>query len=141
MEPCIFCEIVKGRAPSYTIYQDNFVTAFLDINPVHAGHLLIVPNIHFERLDHIDDESVSNALTGAIIKLSKALIASNLCDDYTVLSDNGRLAEQDVMHAHVHIIPRRQNEAMKLYLPTDNDAAKDENLIEVINTLKQNITN
>lgn len=51
MNNCIFCKIVKGEAPSYTIYQDEVATAFLDINPVTMGHILVVPNKHFNRLD------------------------------------------------------------------------------------------
>ena len=54
MENCIFCKIIKGDIPSYTIYEDDIVKVFLDVNPMSPGHMLIIPKKHFENLDDID---------------------------------------------------------------------------------------
>lgn len=62
MEDFIFCGIVRDEIPSYTIYKEELVTAFLDINPVALGHTLVIPNKHFDRLDTINDEGVMKGL-------------------------------------------------------------------------------
>ena len=54
MDNCIFCKIINGEIPSYTIYEDDIVKVFLDINPETIGHMLIIPKKHFECLEDID---------------------------------------------------------------------------------------
>ncbi len=136
MEDCIFCRIIKEEIPSYTIYKDEVVTAFLDVNPVASGHTLIVPNKHFDRLDTINDEEVMKGLMNAAIKLSNSLISSGICTDFTLLSDNGLNAQQDIMHTHLHVIPRYTNEKIELKLPTDKEVASDEKLSYTYKLLK-----
>ena len=136
MGNCIFCKIVSGDISSYTIYKNEIATAFLDINPVASGHTLVIPNIHFNRLDSIDDEEVMKGLMNAIIKVSNSLVASGICTDFTILSDNGVQAQQDIMHTHFHIIPRHKNEIIELDLPTNKKAANENNLKCIYNLLK-----
>ena len=62
----IFCKIIKGEIPSYTIYEDEIVKVFLDVNPNHNGHTLIVPKNHYENLCDIDEEVWNH-----ILKISK----------------------------------------------------------------------
>ncbi|WP_259331040.1 HIT domain-containing protein, partial [Bacillus sonorensis] len=62
MDKCIFCDIVRQKISCFEIYKNDFVTAFLDINPISYGHTLIIPNNHIERLDHLNDPSLSKAL-------------------------------------------------------------------------------
>ena len=137
MENCIFCGIVRGELSSYTIFKDEIVTAFLDINPVALGHILVIPNKHFTRLDTINDEEIMKGLMNAIIKVSNQLVASGICNDFTILNDNGINAQQDIMHTHFHIIPRHRNENIELNLPTDKDVANTEKLKYAYNLLKQ----
>lgn len=100
---CIFCKIIAGEIPSYKIYEDDLVYAFLDINPVGAGHTLIVPKEHTLDFTSIDDETL-----GHIINLSKKisnLIVSKLgADGFSLVQNNGIC--QDVKHFHLHIIPK-----------------------------------
>ena len=65
---CIFCKIINGQIPSYKIYEDDIVYAFLDINPDSAGHTLIIPKKHFQDLSDIDDITLNH-----IMKISKIL--------------------------------------------------------------------
>lgn len=65
---CIFCDIVSGNAPSWTIYQDNQVTAFFDYFPASNGHLLIVPNQHHENIFEIPEDTLSH-----LAKISKKI--------------------------------------------------------------------
>ena len=104
MESCIFCKIVKGEVPCAKIHEDEKFLAFLDINPVNHGHLLIIPKVHVEWMQEADDETVAE-----IFKLSKKLMLAmkkGLQCDYVMLSVVGT----DVPHFHVHLIPRYLND-------------------------------
>lgn len=141
MGNCILCQIVKGERHSYTLYQDETVTAFLDINPVTAGHSLVVPNKHFARLDKIEAISIMQGLMNGVIKVANLLIHSDICNDYTVLQDNGVNAQQDIMHAHFHIIPRHHDESIEFHLPTDEQCSNKDNLTHTYHLLKANDNN
>lgn len=136
MRNCLFCKIVRDESPSYKIYQDEITTAFLDINPVSLGHILVIPNKHFDRLDLINDQKVMAGLMNTIIKVSKLLISSGICRDFTLLQDNGPNAQQDIMHTHFHIIPRHNEERVKFQLPTDIRHSDEESLAYTYNLLK-----
>ncbi|MGP3607648.1 HIT family protein [Anoxybacteroides rupiense] len=136
MKKCVFCEIVNGTSPCYEVYKDDYVTAFLDINPVSIGHTLIVTNKHIERLDNIKDNQIANALMNSLIIVSKKLIKSSICKDFTVLQDNGYWAQQDIKHIHFHIIPRHKDEKIVLKLETDFVAAENKNLLKTWEKIK-----
>ena len=57
---CIFCKIIKGEIPSYTVYEDEIVKVFLDIEPNTNGHLLIIPKKHFTNIVDLDEETMSH---------------------------------------------------------------------------------
>ncbi|MGJ9458977.1 HIT domain-containing protein [Oceanobacillus sp. CF4.6] len=139
MEDCIFCGIVREEISLYTIYKDEIATAFLDINPVALGHTLVIPNKHFNRLDTVNDEEVMKRLMNALIKVSNLLITSDICTDFTILSDNGVNAQQDIMHTHFHIIPRHHNEKIELKLATNKEVANAKNLKYTYNHLKKSL--
>jgi len=99
---CIFCKINNKEIPSYTIYEDNVVRVFLDINPKHNGHILIIPKDHYTNIEDID----INVLTH-IMKISKEmykLLNDKLSPNGIVLNQNNGIA-QDVKHYHLHLIP------------------------------------
>ncbi len=139
MENCIFCGIVRGEISSYTVFKDEIATAFLDINPVALGHILVIPNKHFDRLDTINDEEIMKGLMNALIKVSNLLITSGICNDFTILNDNGINAQQDIMHTHFHIMPRHHNEKIELKLPTDKEVANTEKLKYTYTLLNQSL--
>ena len=139
MEQCIFCGIVKKEKSAYIIYEDEIVTAFLDINPIALGHTLVIPNKHFARLDAINDEKVMQGLMSALVKVSNMLVKAGLCEDFTVLNDNGVNAQQDIMHIHFHIIPRHRNENIELKLPTNKEIATKEKLLFAYNLIKNSV--
>ncbi|KAK7745903.1 Adenosine 5'-monophosphoramidase [Cytospora paraplurivora] len=98
---CIFCKIIKGEIPSFKLYETEKTLAFMDIQPLSKGHALIVPKYHAERLPEVPDEHLTELLPIAK-KLAKAIDAEN----YNILQNNGKLANQEVGHVHVHIIPK-----------------------------------
>jgi histidine triad (HIT) family protein len=100
MQDCIFCKIVKKESPSDIVYEDKNFFAFLDIQPVSDGHILIVPKEHIVWMQDADDEMIAE-----IFKLSKKLmlaIKKGVGCDYVQLSIVGK----DVPHFHIHLIPR-----------------------------------
>ena len=104
---CIFCKILNGDIPSYTIYEDEDVKCFLDINPMHNGHTLIIPKKHIKDMYEIDNETLSKVHNRAkeIMNLINDKLKPN---GIRLLQNNGIL--QEVKHYHLHIIPNYENE-------------------------------
>lgn len=102
---CIFCRIVEGQIPSMKVFESERVFAFLDINPLAEGHLLVIPKRHYERLDEMPAAEVAE-LAGHLPKLGAAVVAATGAQGYNVLQNNGVCAGQAVDHLHFHIIPR-----------------------------------
>jgi histidine triad (HIT) family protein len=121
MESCIFCKIVKGEIPSSKIHEDENFLAFLDIQPVSDGHLLVIPKRHAIWMQEADDETISGIFKLAK-KLMSALKAGLICD-YVSLSVGGT----DVPHFHIHLMPRYHHDGLKSW-PTkkykDGEAAE-----------------
>ena len=109
MEDCIFCKIVKGEIPSFKVYENDQVFAFEDINPISLGHTLIVPKKHAENLWEITPEDLS-AIHLASQKIARALRKAIDAAGIACLQLNGREVNQVVMHYHLHLIPRSQND-------------------------------
>jgi len=109
---CIFCKIVAGEIPSYKIYEDDKMLAFLDINPVTSGHTLLIPKEHFQAMVDTPDELISHLYIRAK-KLIKA-IKKAMNADYVVVSVVG----VDVPHFHIHLIPRNFNDGLAGSWPT-----------------------
>lgn len=100
---CLFCKIIEGSIPSKTIYEDELVKVFLDINPVTNGHCLIIPKKHIVTVDELDNE-----LAQHILKVEKKiyhLLKEKLNIEGLTIAQNNELG-QVVKHYHVHLIPR-----------------------------------
>ncbi|KAJ5898781.1 hit family protein 1 [Penicillium taxi] len=98
---CIFCKIIKGDIPSFKLFESDKVFAFLDIQPLSRGHALVIPKFHGEKLIDIPDEDLVEILP-LVKKIAKAFGAQ----DFNVLQNNGRIANQAVDHVHFHMIPK-----------------------------------
>lgn len=106
MNDCIFCKIINNDIPSYTVYEDDIVKVFLDINPESVGHMLIIPKNHFDCLDDIDMTTLS--YINEISKKMHTLLKDKLnIDGMSVIQNNG--CAQEVKHYHMHIIPKYIN--------------------------------
>ena len=112
---CIFCKIINGEIPSYTIYEDENVKAFLDVNPISNGHTLVIPKKHIENLYEMDIEDLKN-IELASKKVAEILKEKLGCPGVTRVQNNEY--GQDVKHYHMHLIPRYENDNLKLI--TDN---------------------
>lgn len=106
MSDCIFCKIVSGEIPSYTVYEDDVVKAFLDISQVTPGHTLVIPKKHVANLFEYD-EDLAAAVFSRIPKIARAVKESNPdIKGMNVLNNNGEVAYQSVFHSHIHLVPR-----------------------------------
>lgn len=103
----IFCKIINNEIPSYTIYEDEIIKVFLDVNPVSKGHTLIIPKKHYENMFDIDQETLNYILKKAkdIANLLKEKLN---CDGITLAQNNG--LGQEIKHYHLHLIPKYHNE-------------------------------
>jgi histidine triad (HIT) family protein len=102
---CIFCKIVKNEIPSVRVYEDDRVLAFMDINPINDGHLLIIPKAHAATVHEIGEADFL-AVMSATHKLAAAVRKALNPDGINLLQLNGKAANQVVPHLHVHIVPR-----------------------------------
>lgn len=102
---CIFCDIVEGKIPSYKLYEDEDVLAFLDISQVTKGHTLIIPKKHSD--DFITCEEVDMIKVMKVAhRLSAHLMDKTKAKGMHLLSNAHEAAGQSVPHFHVHLIPR-----------------------------------
>lgn len=109
---CIFCKIINNEIPSYKIYEDEIVLAFLDVNPDSNGHTLIIPKEHYLDLDDIPESTLNHIMK--VAKDIKILLQEKLnCDGLTLIQNNGNV--QEVKHYHLHLKPHYNN-AQKLEL-------------------------
>jgi len=104
-DDCIFCSIVDGDIPSYTVYEDDDVMAFLDANPLARGHTLVIPKEHHERVNDLP-ANLSTATFDAVHDLTDRVEAAVDAEATTIAVNNGPAAGQEVPHVHVHIVPR-----------------------------------
>lgn len=106
MNDCLFCKIIKGDIPSTKVYEDEFVYAFLDIEPQAPFHAVIVPKIHVKSADEINaDNSMYIAkIFEAVAKIAKT---ENLENGYRVVNNCGADGGQTVGHIHFHLLARR----------------------------------
>ncbi len=123
MDNCIFCKIINNEIPSYKIYEDDYVLAFLDISQVTKGHTLVIPKKHAQDIFEIDDESVAKVSQTAR-KLAKEIVEKLGANGVNIINNNKKLAGQTVFHYHVHIIPRYDKND-KLTLKFNENQEKD----------------
>lgn len=101
---CLFCRIVAGEIPSKQVYADEHAIAFLDINPWHVGHTLVVPRRHVD--DLLGEPGALTEIAPAISATARLLVDRLAADGLNLLSSSGDAAGQEVFHLHVHLVPR-----------------------------------
>jgi len=106
---CVFCKIRDGKLPSMKVYEDERTLVFMDINPLNAGHCLVVTRTHAPTIWESDEEDLQAAIAVAK-KIALALREAVKPDGLNVLQANGAAAFQSVPHFHLHLIPRFNND-------------------------------
>ena len=122
MSDCIFCKIANGEIPSNTIFEDDNFRVILDNGPATKGHALVLPKKHYADLFEIPEETVMEAVKVAK-KVAGTMKDKLGCDGLNLVQNNGAAAGQTVMHFHLHIIPRYENDGQHiLWKPTSPSA-------------------
>ena len=136
MADCIFCKIAGGEIPSYTVYEDNDFRAIMDIAPASKGHVIILPKVHAADVFELEEDIASKIYVVAQ-KIAKAVKEATGCDGVNILQNNGEAAGQTVFHLHMHVIPRWNNDGIKIkWVPGQADKTDIE---AVASKIKENI--
>jgi len=112
MDSCIFCKIVRGEIPSYKVYEDDDVLAFLDITQVTPGHTLIIPKQHVTDIFELSSE-LAGKIFAKVPKISQQLKEALSPIGLNVVNNN-QAPLQSVFHYHIHLIPRYPNDGFVL---------------------------
>jgi len=125
MTDCIFCKIIKGGLPSSKVYEDEVCIAFMDIQPVNPGHVLVVPKTHSKDLSDLPAD------TGAHLFRVAQRIAVHMpevgikTEGINLLVAHGEAAGQEVFHVHLHVIPRYKGDGFGfMFGPNYKDLAE-----------------
>lgn len=119
MESCIFCKIIKGEIPSAQVYEDEKILAFLDINPVNHGHVLVIPKAHHPRMEETPDAVVADIFVQSKRLMPAIKKATNA--EHIAVSVVGT----EVPHFHIHLIPRRHDDGLAGFWPTKKYGEKE----------------
>lgn len=107
----IFDRILAGEIPCHRVYEDEWVLAFLDVNPIAAGHTLVIPKERAAELHELSDDAAA-AIGRVLPRIARAVRTATGTETYNILQNNGALAHQAVMHVHFHIIPKTEDEGL-----------------------------
>lgn len=107
---CVFCNLANKVWDTNIVYEDDDFVALLDLSQLTKGHTLVMPKKHIENLLFSDDETLSKILIVAK-KVSKAVMKAFGASGVNIINNCGEMAGQTVMHLHIHIIPRYENDS------------------------------
>ena len=100
---CVFCKIINKQSPAHIVYEDSLVISFLDIEPIHEGHVLIVPKQHVDSIDKLPEDTL-----GSIMSVAKRMVVALKeiygNEGYSIMQNGGKYC--DFGHAHFHVFPR-----------------------------------
>jgi len=114
MEDCVFCNIVKGKGTESLVYSDEKTVAFMDIQPVNSGHVLVIPRAHVAGLSDLDEETGAQVFKVGI-RVANAIKRSGIkCEGVNLLVSDGRAAFQEIFHVHLHVIPRFEGDNLRI---------------------------
>ena len=129
---CLFCGIVAGEVPAQIVDSDEHTVAFMDINPATRGHALVVPRAHTADLFEISDEDLERTIL-AVRRLTRRIEDSLEPDGFNLLNSCRPAAWQTVFHFHIHVIPRYDDDPLKLpWIPRGVEAAEIERVADRI---------
>jgi histidine triad (HIT) family protein len=113
---CIFCRIIGGDEMVSLIHEDEEIIAFLDIQPLYSGHVLVVPKQHFKNLFYVPEDLAARTFATAR-RILPGLRKATGCRAVNLFSPNGAHGGQDVFHFHLHLIPVPEDQPFPLQLP------------------------
>lgn len=126
---CTFCDLIHGAAEVSICHEDADSIAFMDIQPVNNGHVLVVPRTHYDSLRDVPPE-IGKHLFDVTMRLADAVTTVSDCHDLNIVVNSGPAAGQDEPHFHIHIIPRRDGDGFDIPLPFDGSAMPDRTILD-----------
>jgi histidine triad (HIT) family protein len=126
---CPFCDLIRGAGEVSMCYEDGDVVAFMDIQPVNAGHVLVVPREHYESLEDIP-HSLATHLFDVAMQLAPVVKHVGGADGMNILVNSGAAAGQDVFHFHVHVVPRCPGDGFDIPLPFAGSQMPDRTVLD-----------
>jgi histidine triad (HIT) family protein len=115
-DECVFCEILRGDSPATFVHQDDTVVAFMDIQPITHGHMLVVPREHAVLMSDLNE--TASMRTFRVARNLAAVVRQTLgAGGVNLFVADGEIAFQDVPHFHVHVIPRYPSDGFGLTFP------------------------
>jgi histidine triad (HIT) family protein len=115
-DDCVFCQIIRGEAEASFVHQDDAIVAFMDIQPITQGHLLVAPRDHFVMMKDVPDQTAMRAFRVARM-LGVTSEATLGAGGVNLFVADGEVAFQDVPHFHIHVIPRYPQDGFGLTFP------------------------
>jgi len=132
-EQCVFCRIIHGEETVSIVYEDDRAVAFMDIQPVSPGHVLVVSRAHHESLFDTPDDVATHCLRVART-LAPGIRQATGAEAINLFSANGRAGGQDVLHFHLHLIPVREGDEFPLQLPAQDAVVPSRSELNVMAT-------
>ena len=129
---CIFCKIISGEIPSFTIFEDEQFKVILDVAPAAKGHALIIPRRQYAHLYELPEDMAADAMRLAR-RMMTTMTQKLGCDGFNIVQNNGEVAGQTVFHFHMHLIPRYHNDGEILkYIAGEPDREELEQIRRII---------
>jgi histidine triad (HIT) family protein len=120
-DDCLFCGIVAGDVPGQVVDSDEHTVAFMDISPATRGHSLVVPRVHAADLMDVSDEDLGHTVLAAR-RLARRIKEVLEPDGFNILNSCGAAAWQTIFHFHIHVIPRYEDDPLRLpWIPEGGD--------------------
>lgn len=110
---CIFCKIVRGEIPSFKVFEDDRTLAFMDINPINPGHVLIVPKHHAPNIFETPDDWLAASMV-TTRRVARGVETALKPHGMNIVQANGPGAAQSVFHLHIHVVPRAKDDGIKM---------------------------
>src|SRR6516162_3322205 len=110
---CIFCQIIAGQMPCFKLLEDDDTLAFMDIYPAIDGHCLVIAKDHYPTVFEISEDAFA-AVSRSVARVARAVNQAVSPDGLNLVQANGPAAQQSVTHFHVHVLPRRRGDELKL---------------------------
>jgi len=137
MNACPFCTIIRGEAAAEVLFENSHAVAILDINPIHLGHILILPKRHSETFLDVGPDELGGLISATHI-VTQALVRSLNPPGFNIFSNNGKAAGQSVFHFHFHVTPRYSDDNIRFILQLKKYAG--EEMAEYAERIRKNIS-
>jgi histidine triad (HIT) family protein len=128
---CSFCDLIRGAGEVSVCYEDGSALAFMDIQPVNPGHVLVVPREHYESLVDLPPE-LGMHLFEVALRLGPVVRDVAAAEGMNIVVSSGAAAGQDVFHYHIHLIPRRAGDGFDVRLPFPDSEMPDRQRLDAM---------